>query len=156
MPVTITCKTDSTCSTMIFSTGCKGISAPASGAPALAPSLTLVSAWLFLTVFFSFPSLPLWCFCSFLSTSSPRCHRLGRGSQLCPVVGLAQSSPGLSSKSPSYNPSASEHCHINQIQVKNSTDCVDKEHLLTREKGGKLERGQEPQPLMANKTEGKK
>lgn len=56
-------------------------------------------------------------------------------------------------------------CHINPIQVKNSAGWVwvslwgDKEHLLTRKKGGNLERGQsawETQPLMGNKTEGKK
>lgn len=70
------CRT--TCSTMVFFVGCRGISALAPGSPPLPPSsLTLVSAGLFLTLLFPHSSLTHLTTYYFypLITFSQRCHQ---------------------------------------------------------------------------------
>lgn len=103
----------STCFPMVFSTGCTGISAPVCGAPHLSPSLTLVSAGMFLTHFFPLHSaaqcflpfrkfdlsevLPWWLLGSAVSYSGT----IGAvWNELCP----AQGDPGLSSQRPLLQP----------------------------------------------------
>lgn len=73
------CRT--TCFTMVFLVGCRGISALAPGSRPLPPSsLTLVSAGLFLTLLFpqsSLTHLTTWYFYPLIMFSQ-RCHRFGR------------------------------------------------------------------------------
>lgn len=56
------------------------------------PSLTLVAAGLFLTLFSLSSFTGLWWLCSFLNTSSQRCCLCGKGAQPCPVMGGMESS----------------------------------------------------------------
>lgn len=111
----------STCSTMVSSTGCKGISALVPGT--LLPSaLTFVLAGLFLTL----SSLVPHCcetFCPFLKMFSKRCHRLCWWAQLHPtwvVLGSADSNrvqheAPLASfhRGHYYSPQLTKSCHIN-------------------------------------------
>ena len=116
------------CLTMVFSMGCRGISAPAPGAPPPRPfsSLTLVSSYLFVspdgkccyTWYFSFLNM--------LSQRCCHCHWLAQpwaavgpswNQLVFPLSDIGEASSSFSQKPTLYLPLLPKPCHANPVHM---------------------------------------